>query len=58
MPDSTPQPGSGDRVVAILGAGQLGRMLALSGVPLGVRFRFLDPESHAPAGAAPAAART
>lgn len=51
MPDSTPQPGSGDRVVAILGAGQLGRMLALSGVPLGVRFRFLDPESHAPAGA-------
>lgn len=29
--------------IAVLGAGQLGRMLALSGIPLGLRFRFLDP---------------
>ncbi len=42
MPDSTPQPGSGDRVVAILGAGQLGRMLALRSSPR-VRFRFSTP---------------
>jgi 5-(carboxyamino)imidazole ribonucleotide synthase len=37
--------------VGILGAGQLGRMLALAGYPLGLRFRFLDPAPHAPAGA-------
>jgi 5-(carboxyamino)imidazole ribonucleotide synthase len=36
--------------VGILGAGQLGRMLALSGYPLGLRFRFLDPSPEAPAG--------
>lgn len=36
--------------IGILGAGQLGRMLALSGYPLGHRFRFLDPASHSPAG--------
>jgi 5-(carboxyamino)imidazole ribonucleotide synthase len=35
--------------VGILGAGQLGRMLALAGYPLGLRFRFLD-EGFAPAG--------
>jgi 5-(carboxyamino)imidazole ribonucleotide synthase len=29
--------------VGILGAGQLGQMLALSGIPLGVRFRFFSP---------------
>ena len=34
----------------ILGAGQLGRMLALAGYPLGYRFRFLDPASDSPAG--------
>ncbi len=28
--------------VGILGAGQLGRMLALAGYPLGLRFRFFD----------------
>jgi 5-(carboxyamino)imidazole ribonucleotide synthase len=28
--------------IGILGAGQLGRMLALAGYPLGFRFRFLD----------------
>jgi len=37
-------------MIGILGAGQLGRMLALSGYPLGHRFRFLDPASHSPAG--------
>ncbi|GAB4581612.1 MAG: 5-(carboxyamino)imidazole ribonucleotide synthase [Anaerolineales bacterium] len=36
--------------IGILGAGQLGRMLALAGYPLGHRFRFLDPASDAPAG--------
>lgn len=35
--------------VGILGAGQLGRMLALSGYPLGLQFRFLDPSPEAPA---------
>jgi 5-(carboxyamino)imidazole ribonucleotide synthase len=36
--------------IGILGGGQLGRMLALAGYPFGVRFRFLDPLSDAPAG--------
>jgi len=30
-------------VIGILGGGQLGRMLALAGYPLGLSFRFLDP---------------
>ncbi|MEL6302172.1 MAG: 5-(carboxyamino)imidazole ribonucleotide synthase [Pseudomonadota bacterium] len=29
--------------VGVIGGGQLGRMLALAGIPLGMRFRFLDP---------------
>lgn len=37
--------------VAVLGGGQLGRMLALAGIPLGLHFRFLDPSPHAPAAA-------
>jgi 5-(carboxyamino)imidazole ribonucleotide synthase len=36
--------------IGILGAGQLGRMLALAGYPLGMRFRFLDPALDSPAG--------
>jgi 5-(carboxyamino)imidazole ribonucleotide synthase len=36
--------------VGIVGAGQLGRMLALAGYPLGLDFLFLDPATHAPAG--------
>ena len=36
-------------IVGVLGGGQLGRMLALAGIPMGLRFRFLDPESGAPA---------
>jgi 5-(carboxyamino)imidazole ribonucleotide synthase len=37
-------------LVGCIGGGQLGRMLALAGAPLGVRFRFLDPASDACAG--------
>lgn len=36
-------------VVACIGGGQLGRMLGLAGIPLGLRFRFLDPSADAPA---------
>ena len=36
--------------VGIVGAGQLGRMLALAGYPLGLEFLFLDPSKEAPAG--------
>ena len=36
--------------VGVLGGGQLGRMLALAGYALGMRFRFLDPAPDAPAG--------
>jgi 5-(carboxyamino)imidazole ribonucleotide synthase len=35
--------------IGVLGAGQLGRMLALAGYPLGLVFRFLDPAADAPA---------
>ena len=35
--------------IGVLGGGQLGRMLALAGVPLGLRFRFYDPAPEAPA---------
>ncbi len=34
--------------VGVLGGGQLGRMLALAGVPLGLRFRFLEPQQPSP----------
>jgi 5-(carboxyamino)imidazole ribonucleotide synthase len=43
--------GRGGALVGVLGGGQLGRMLALAGIPLGLRFRFLDPSPEAPAGA-------
>jgi 5-(carboxyamino)imidazole ribonucleotide synthase len=33
--------------IGILGAGQLGRMLALAGYPLGLEFTFLDPAEEA-----------
>jgi 5-(carboxyamino)imidazole ribonucleotide synthase len=36
--------------IGIVGAGQLGRMLALAGIPLGERFLFLDPSEGAPGG--------
>ncbi|MGP1309450.1 MAG: 5-(carboxyamino)imidazole ribonucleotide synthase [Phycisphaerales bacterium] len=37
---------SGPRI-GVLGGGQLGRMLALAGLPLGARFTFLDPSPEA-----------
>jgi 5-(carboxyamino)imidazole ribonucleotide synthase len=36
--------------VGILGAGQLGRMMALAGYPLGLRFTFLDRAADTPGG--------
>ena len=36
--------------IGIIGAGQLGRMLALAGYPLGLRFVFLDQSEDAPGG--------
>jgi len=36
--------------IGILGGGQLGRMLALAGYPLGFKFKIFDPSSEAPAG--------
>jgi 5-(carboxyamino)imidazole ribonucleotide synthase len=35
--------------VGIVGAGQLGRMMALAGYPLGLQFLFLDPAEQPPA---------
>jgi len=35
--------------VAVLGGGQLGRMLGVAGLPLGLDFRFLDPSPNATA---------
>ena len=37
--------------IGIVGAGQLGRMLALAGYPLGLDFLFLDQSAHSPAAA-------
>ncbi len=39
-----------ERRVGVLGGGQLGRMLALAGYPLGIQCRFLDPSAESPAG--------
>jgi len=49
VPDA--QGGRPAPIVAVLGGGQLGRMLALAGIPLGIGFRFLDPSPDATAGA-------
>ncbi len=35
--------------MGILGGGQLGRMLAVAGAPMGVRLKALDPTENAPA---------
>jgi 5-(carboxyamino)imidazole ribonucleotide synthase len=43
-----PEPDSALRI-GVLGAGQLGRMLALAGTPLGCTFVFVDPSPGAPA---------
>ena len=37
-------------MIGIVGGGQLGRMLALAGYPLGLRCLFLDSSAEAPAG--------
>ncbi|MEX2530673.1 MAG: 5-(carboxyamino)imidazole ribonucleotide synthase [Gemmatimonadota bacterium] len=50
MSHALPGDGRGP-TVAIVGGGQLGRMLALAGIPLGLRFRFLEPGDDPPAGA-------
>src|SRR5690242_8986327 len=47
---ATPAHDDSPMTLAIVGAGQLGRMLALAGYPLGLDFRFLDPAEGAPAG--------
>lgn len=39
------------RTIGVIGGGQLGRMLALAGIPMGFRFVFLDPASDACAAA-------
>ncbi|MFK7887098.1 MAG: 5-(carboxyamino)imidazole ribonucleotide synthase [Gammaproteobacteria bacterium] len=36
--------------VGIVGAGQLGRMMALAGYPMGLKFRFLDSSPESPGG--------
>jgi 5-(carboxyamino)imidazole ribonucleotide synthase len=36
--------------IGVVGAGQLGRMLAVAGFPLGLRFEFLDASADTPAG--------
>lgn len=38
------------RTIGVLGGGQLGRMLALAGYPLGLQFRFYDEVADAPSG--------
>ncbi len=37
------------KTIGILGAGQLGRMLAIAGLPLGLRCYFYDPVANSPA---------
>ncbi len=39
-------------IVGVIGAGQLAKMMALAGLPLGMTFVFLDPASNACAGVA------
>jgi 5-(carboxyamino)imidazole ribonucleotide synthase len=51
---SPTNPSEADAILAtigVLGAGQLGRMLALAGLPLGLRFVFVDPSADPPAAA-------
>jgi 5-(carboxyamino)imidazole ribonucleotide synthase len=46
LPDPTPDQAH----IGVIGAGQLGQMLALAGISLGLSFTFLDPSAQAPAG--------
>jgi len=53
MHEPAPKPPTSDVTpahIGIIGAGQLGQMLALAGIALGLRFTFLDPSAQAPAG--------
>ena len=43
-----PDPAQGAMTIGVLGAGQLGRMMALAGYPLGLDFLFLDREPGTP----------
>lgn len=36
------------KTIGILGAGQLARMIALAGIPMGFRFKFYDPNPNSP----------
>lgn len=45
-----PDTNTENRLVSVLGGGQLGRMMAQAGSPLGFRFAFLDPAEDACAG--------
>ena len=49
LPDGAPLVGPGGRV-GILGAGQLGRMLAMAGARMGLRVRLYDPAFDPPGG--------
>ncbi|HEY0469057.1 MAG TPA: ATP-grasp domain-containing protein, partial [Polyangiaceae bacterium] len=52
MSSTTPIPEADPTLrIGVLGAGQLGRMLALAGIPLGYSFVFVDPSPGAPAAA-------
>ena len=51
MGDQAGQVPSPAQSVGILGGGQLGRMLGLAGIPLGLNFVFLDPSADACAAA-------
>ncbi len=48
MSAAAPEPAL--RTVGVIGGGQLGRMLALAGIPLGVRCVVLEPGADPPAG--------
>lgn len=53
MSPATTKPPAGTspaKTIGIVGAGQLGRMLALAGYPLGLKFVFLDKSTDAPGG--------
>lgn len=38
----------GESTIGVLGGGQLGRMMGLAGLPLGLRFRFLEVDAGCP----------
>lgn len=44
----TPATNASSGILGILGGGQLGRMMALAGRPLGFRFHFLEPKDGPP----------